>query len=301
MKKHEVQLIKILLQKIGDFNYVVKEICEYYLSNISKNCINVIFYSRKKSNLFLPLYKKNELNDFKVDFSQLNKIKNISINKKIIYIPLIYRHKIMAIITLIFKSKVKRNIDLRKIYEITDFFSAIYYNANMYNFAIRDSLTGIYNKRFFLYKANEILNHYSLIKGNFALIMFDIDKFKHYNDKYGHLVGDYILKNLSQKVNNFIGEKGILARYGGEEFIIIMPEIDIKGGKDIAESIRNRVSKIRMSNKDFFWKITISLGVSNYPENGNTIDELILSADKALYYSKENGRDRVTHYNDLKN
>ena len=118
----------------------------------------------------------------------------------------------------------------------------------------------------------------------------DIDKFKHINDEYGHNIGDLVLKTLADVIKENIRETDCFARWGGEEFVLLLPETEQKGAIALAEKIRNAVEK---KNFNLASNVTISIGVSTY-NKGETLESIYSRADKALYASKEQGRNQVT-------
>ncbi|BEP28935.1 GGDEF domain-containing protein [Helicovermis profundi] len=131
----------------------------------------------------------------------------------------------------------------------------------------------------------------------FVFLMFDIDKFKHVNDTYGHIQGDVCLKLVATIAKQNLREIDFLGRYGGDEFIIVLPNQDLKTGLLVANRFREKVSET--TNPNF----TISVGASIYPWDGKTFKELLDVADKGLYLSKEHGRNSVNYdgYVNLKN
>ncbi|RLD16834.1 MAG: hypothetical protein DRI36_05105 [Caldiserica bacterium] len=158
--------------------------------------------------------------------------------------------------------------------------------------SLLDSLTGLYNHRAFqerLSKELERAYKYDLI---FSLIMMDIDDFKKYNDTYGHLEGDHLLRSLAQIMKYTLRETDFIARYGGEEFAIILPETNKEGAVIACERLRRTIEGQRFGKERR--KVTASFGVSSYPEDGVYKDDLIKKADDALYRSKRAGKNRVT-------
>ena len=131
---------------------------------------------------------------------------------------------------------------------------------------------------------------------NLSVIMLDIDKFKTVNDTYGHRKGDEILSKIGELLNRSVRSSDYVGRYGGEEFIILLPETDASSAYKVAEKIREIVQKNQLLGEDH--PLTVSLGVSTYPEDGANEEELIEKADQALYYSKNNGRNRSTSWDD---
>ena len=123
--------------------------------------------------------------------------------------------------------------------------------------------------------------------------MIDIDYFKDFNDRYGHIVGDAILRELSRAIQETIRQIDLIGRYGGEEFSIILSETDKDAARLAAERIRKAIEDrhIRVYGEEL--KITVSIGISTYPYDGEDIERLIDKADSALYQAKQAGRNRV--------
>lgn len=161
--------------------------------------------------------------------------------------------------------------------------------------AITDELTGVYNRRFF----DETLEKQILLekrrKEPLSLLIMDIDHFKNFNDSYGHIAGDRVLKQLTMNVRDSIRGSDILARYGGEEFVVIMPDTGLSNARKKADKIRRNVESMNLDNivSGQSLKMTISIGVSSFPEHGTEFNTLVASADGALYKAKESGRNRV--------
>ncbi|HEV2524599.1 MAG TPA: GGDEF domain-containing protein, partial [Gammaproteobacteria bacterium] len=129
---------------------------------------------------------------------------------------------------------------------------------------------------------------------NIAIIMLDIDFFKKINDTYGHESGDEVLKAVAEKITKNIRKSDVVCRYGGEEFLIVFPDTSQDEAKHVSEILREAIKTISLQSKlVLIENITASFGVSAFPENGLTKQELIASADKALYQAKKEGRDRV--------
>ena len=125
--------------------------------------------------------------------------------------------------------------------------------------------------------------------------MFDIDHFKKINDSYGHLVGDQILRDLAERCKGILRQYDIIARYGGEEFVVILPETFVEEAEVLAERLRKTVEETTFDMQAEGITVTISLGVSRLEfDQLITSEDLIASADQALYESKENGRNCVT-------
>lgn len=161
-----------------------------------------------------------------------------------------------------------------------------------------DALTGIYNRRYFEEELKREITKCGEIQSVFGLLMMDVDFFKQYNDTYGHSEGDTCLRKISQVLKESIGEKdGFVARYGGEEFVAVLPGACGEKVTEIAESIITRVADMRIDHEKNIPKgyVTISIGgISTKVIPKIREDEYVLYADKALYHSKQAGRDRFT-------
>ena len=167
-------------------------------------------------------------------------------------------------------------------------------NQNLKNYAEKDWLTKLYNRRVFLMKVEQIYEEYRQDSRLFSICILDVDKFKQVNDRYGHHVGDEVLIGLANEMQDFFDPSCILARFGGEEFIILLPDQDKYAAYEKANLFRERV-------KNQTWQgvsITISLGINmvSYPSE---ISDIIIGADRSLYKAKENGRNQVVFVDDL--
>jgi len=135
----------------------------------------------------------------------------------------------------------------------------------------------------------------------FSILLMDIDKFKNVNDTYGHPVGDIALKAVAKVLKDTGRGSDFVARYGGEEFAMGMVDTNIKGAMQMAERVRRLVEKTvvaRVGGKDL--TVTVSIGVSSFPEDTKNKAELVTLADNALYQAKRSGRNRVCLHRDVK-
>ena len=159
-----------------------------------------------------------------------------------------------------------------------------------------DMLTGLYNRRFLEDYARKLFAIARRRAQPVGMIMLDLDRFKSFNDVYGHEIGDRILRHFAKTVTASMRETNLAARYGGEEFIVILPDTSAKSSTLVAERIRKAVmSMVVPSNTEKpLPQLTVSIGVAAFPEHGQTLEEIIQASDKALYESKRSGRNRVT-------
>jgi diguanylate cyclase (GGDEF)-like protein len=166
-----------------------------------------------------------------------------------------------------------------------------------YEHSVKDSKTGLYNHNFFVSRTNEELARSRRNKNSFSLIVMDIDKFKHFNDTYGHLAGDEVILRLADKLKNTLREGDILSRFGGEEFTVLLPDTGRQDAWFAAERLRTEVEKMEIPYQNQVLRITISLGVSTYDWVEKLTENTLLErADEALYKSKKGGRNKSTLY-----
>jgi diguanylate cyclase (GGDEF)-like protein len=165
--------------------------------------------------------------------------------------------------------------------------------AKMEELAIRDSLTGLYVNRYFQERLAEEISRAFLDKTSFSLILLDIDYFKKYNDEYGHSAGDLVLRNISTLISHCVEPSDIVARYGGEEFIVLLPNRKKKEAALFAEKIRSEIEKNRFMLRRAEGRVTASLGVATFPDEGRTKEEIIWAVDKKMYKAKSQGRNQV--------
>lgn len=163
--------------------------------------------------------------------------------------------------------------------------------------ALTDPLTNLPNRRAFDARLALLTEEQT----GCSLLILDIDHFKNFNDQYGHLLGDKVLRHVANMTSNCVKGRDFIARYGGEEFAVLLPETPLANAALVAEDIRKTIEKTRLvkkENHEPISPVSISIGVAEYhaPESINTF---IGRADKALYRSKNNGRNRVTRETDL--
>ncbi|XRD24270.1 sensor domain-containing diguanylate cyclase [Lysinibacillus fusiformis] len=168
-------------------------------------------------------------------------------------------------------------------------------NAALIELSETDKLTGLKNRRFFQDKLEQQLNSYYESAKPFSLCILDIDHFKKVNDTFGHQVGDDVLAQLAQLLTQRARKEDTVARYGGEEFVMILPDTEIAAAKEVGEQIRKTVALDHLPTG----QVTISIGMTTVTleDTGTT---LLKNADDALYASKKNGRNQVTHFFDMK-
>ncbi len=159
--------------------------------------------------------------------------------------------------------------------------------------AVTDELTGAHNRRHLFELAEHEFRQASRYVRPLAAIMFDIDRFKDINDRYGHAIGDLVLRWVADHCRAVIREADVWGRYGGEEFAVVLPETGLKGASELAERLRARVADAPISTPRGPIPVTISLGVAELQEAMRDVHALIDRADAAMYFAKRTGRNRV--------
>ncbi len=159
--------------------------------------------------------------------------------------------------------------------------------------SITDSLTQAYLRRHFMTRFQEELQRSINHKLPLSCLMIDIDHFKSYNDNYGHLVGDVVLKELTSLIRANVREMDLICRYGGEEFCVLLPEASLEDTQVIAERLRVDVEQRTFQAYGKELQMTISLGLASYPDQAQSVQGLIDISDQCLYHAKESGRNRV--------
>lgn len=168
-------------------------------------------------------------------------------------------------------------------------------NLGLVKISNTDKLTGIDNRRCFQKKLEEQIELYKQDKKVFSLLIIDIDHFKEVNDTYGHQVGDIVLEKLAKILKDQMRLDDIVARFGGEEFTIILPNTDKEEGILIAKKLNLAIETVKWEEVN---RLTVSVGVATFTDKDTDLS-IVKNADQALYYSKENGRNRSTHFSSL--
>ncbi len=168
------------------------------------------------------------------------------------------------------------------------------------NQSIRDPLTGLYNRRYLEESLNRELHRAKRTSRNVSVVMLDLDHFKHFNDTFGHQVGDILLKEVAGVIKSRVRAGDLACRYGGEEFSLIIAEVETEGAHKCVESIREAIKHLSLHNRgQTLGTITVSAGIATYPAHGVNSEDLIRVADEALYRAKKAGRDCIIVYEQL--
>lgn len=177
-------------------------------------------------------------------------------------------------------------------------------NAERYHLAKErafiDDVTEVYNARYLLSAATNEIRRAERYESALSVLFLDLDRFKLVNDRFGHLVGSQTLRDLSQVLSQCVRDVDTLARYGGDEFTILLVDTDHNEAMSVAQRIRRTVEEqIFEGGRDSSLRLTVSIGVATYPRHGDNRDSLLDAADKAMYRSKSQGRNRVCSADEL--
>lgn len=167
------------------------------------------------------------------------------------------------------------------------------YQRQLELLSMTDSLTKIYNRRFFMDRLESIFSQWQRRKTPFCLVIFDIDYFKHVNDTYGHAAGDQVLIELSGRIQSRIRKEDIFARIWGEEFGLILPNTQLEQAESLIDNLRQQLVSQPFSYETHSFQVTISAGATEISPAEENHDALLLKADNLLYEAKHSGRNRV--------
>lgn len=225
--------------------------------------------------------------------------------KSFISIPLKLESKVIGVINVADKNSgdVFSEEDLHLLQSFANYASialerGAYYSMSeeLKMLSMTDPLTGLFNRRYFRERLYEEVERVKRHDECFTTFIIDIDNFKAFNDRFGHLAGDEVLRGVAKAIRDAVRSMDVVARYGGEEFAVILPHTNKKDSTVIAERIRNGVQDFKPANPEFDVWPTISLGVAEFPGDASHIDDLINKADKAMYLAKKMGKNKVVVY-----
>ena len=160
--------------------------------------------------------------------------------------------------------------------------------------AVRDSLTGLYNRRFMTSSLKKEIDKAACNHLSVGVIIIDVDNYKTINDNYGHVLGDHILTQIAQIFTDNLRISDVICRYGGDEFVLVLPNSTLASTLHKAEELRQTAASASFTFEGVTLGITLSFGAAAYPQHGKTGEALLKAADRALYTAKKNGRNRVS-------
>jgi len=218
--------------------------------------------------------------------------------RSLISVPLVQENKLLGILRLDNVSAKAYGADELRLLDIVSGLGAVaIQNTLLYQetqkLAITDGLTGLFVRRYFLERFDQEISRGIWANSQFAFLMIDIDGFKGYNDRYGHIAGDIVLRKVSQLISKHTAPGDIVARYGGEEFGILLVNSKKHQARGVAERIRENIEKGQFILRREPTAVRISGGIASFPEDGKDREGLIQKADQALYRAKREGKNRI--------
>ncbi len=225
--------------------------------------------------------------------------------REVTIIPIEFKDEILGIVVLATSTHFNKDA-----FWMIDFFSQGFalalknavIHTQLQKLAVLDGLTGTLNRRFGIKRLHDEFSRSKRAHSAITVMMLDLDHFKKINDKYGHLVGDKAIIAVVEQTQKILRDSDIIIRFGGEEFLVVLPGISAKDAVITAERIYQTIADYELYDGLNVIKVTVSIGISCYPDKKvDSPDKLIQFADKALYFSKENGRNCCTLYSDKLN
>ncbi len=268
------------------------------------------FHLMKKPSLTRYVIQKREtifIPDIKAEDAEVKEDEFIRVhgfdNRTFLGIPLILRDEVIGVLSVqAVHPEAYDPSQIRLVETIAQQTSVAIDNAKLFEktqeMAITDSLTGLYNRRYFYLILDNEIERAKRYRSPLSLIMMDIDHFKLVNDKFGHLAGDEVLQSVSEISKKILRQIDNMFRFGGEEFMIILPETIQEEAMNVAERIRSAIAETAIKTKKGDVKLTVSIGVSEYGENHPAPNEFIESVDRTMYDAKKAGRNWVSGYDE---
>jgi len=248
-----------------------------------------------------PLLVEDTKNDYRFDPEKII-LEDTRTIRSLVSVPLAIGNKVLGILRV---DSPRENYftveELRFLTTIADLGAVAIENAQLYErleeLATKDGLTGLYLRRHLIERLGEEISRQLRQKKELSFLMIDLDYFKQYNDKLGHMAGDIVLKSVGMiLLENFKDPGSFVSRYGGEEFAVLLPDCSKEEAVRLAEELRKRIKKQDIILRKQITHITVSIGVATFPHDAQVKDELIQCADRALYEAKNKGRDRVCFF-----
>ncbi|MBF0531554.1 MAG: sensor domain-containing diguanylate cyclase [Candidatus Omnitrophica bacterium] len=248
-----------------------------------------------------PLLVEDSRGDYRFDVEKIAG-EDSRVVGSLISVPLVVGQRTLGILRVDHpREKFFTTDDLRFLAAIADLAAVAVENAQLYEraeqLAIFDGLTNLYQRRYLMGRIAQEISRHVRRQESLAFLMMDLDKFKDYNDRFGHVAGDIVLKTAAMAMTDYFSHipGSLVARYGGEEFCVLLPDCSKTKAAELAEGLREKIAGQTIFLRRERTRVTISIGVAAFPQDGRDKDELIAQADQSLYRAKEQGRNRVCY------
>ena len=222
--------------------------------------------------------------------------------ESVLVVPLLSRDKVVGVITCYGTRPYAFSFNDQDLItvlaaQVGVFIENAYLYRELQEATLRDPGTGLYNYRYFYQELSRRFRQAKAEEQPLSIVIMDIDHFKKYNDTYGHVVGDEVLRQTGQVIQKTVGDRGVVARYGGEEFAVILDE-PLENARQIVEHIRRAVAHNKFEYQGYVVQaVTVSVGLASYPDHDQDEKELLEKADQAMYWgAKMRGRNKVAIY-----
>jgi len=245
-----------------------------------------------------PLLVEDVATDFRFDLEKMDAEDNRPI-RSLISTPLIVGERTLGILRVDSAATHQFTTDdLRFLRTIADLTSIAIENAQLYErletMAIKDGLTGLYLRRHMMQRLGEEISRELRRGRELSFLMIDLDRFKQYNDTFGHMAGDIVLRTVAQLLEEHFNDPGeLVCRYGGEEFCVLLPDCPKSKAVQLANELRKKIEAREIILRRQRTHVTVSMGIAAYPKDAQGRDDLIFKADEAMYQAKETGRNKV--------
>jgi len=245
-----------------------------------------------------PLLIEDTHSDYRFDIDKIV-VEDARPIRSLVSVPLMVGNKALGILRI--DSPEEKHFsteDLRFLTTISDLGAVAIENAQLYEcveqLAIKDSLTDLYLRRYLLERIPKEISRHLRYKTELSFLIFDLDNFKTYNDKFGHIAGDIVLRTFAMILDGAFKEPGeLVCRYGGEEFCVLLPDCSKEKALALAQEVRKKIESQTILLRREKTRVTVSVGVATFPIDAHNTDDIIHKADMALYKAKQKGRNRV--------
>ncbi|MFC1501609.1 GGDEF domain-containing protein [Elusimicrobiota bacterium] len=270
--------------------------------SVDKRDVKPIYFSKSVEKQDIIELIKNNQSSFEEKSPFELKNKSFPKNESLVVWPVhIGESTVIAFILTLEPNHVNACLDEGKIFipQISLGFNRVKLFEEVKEKSRKDSLTGLYLRRYFLERLEEEMQRAKRYESSFSILMIDIDHFKRINDTHGHVVGDNTLQAIAKILETSLRPVDLIGRYGGEEFVVLLSQTSIEESTKIANKIREKIGKHKFHGNKRIFKLAVSIGISHYPNDGHKTQDLLRYADKALYWAKTHGRNATKTYKEI--